>query len=111
MRLLAATIAATTVAPAQFATASADEPGRGERRVDFHLSAHRIRALERGLRSAHFVSLESPGPSGCADCFEYSLFYRGHSLELDESQTPPRLDAVIAQLEAIISAHLKPSGV
>ncbi len=97
-----------TVAPGKFATAEVSQPGSDSRRhVDFRLSGRRIRSLERGLRRAHFASLESPGPSGCADCFEYSFFYRDHTLELDESQMPPRLSAVVAQLEAIISAHLR----
>jgi hypothetical protein len=96
------------VAPAQFATAESSGPGAGKRRVDFHLGSRRIRALERGLRRAHFSSLESPGASGCADCFEYSIFYRGHNLALDESQMPKALGRVIEQIEAIISAHTDP---
>jgi hypothetical protein len=97
-----------TVAPAQFATAAVSQPGGGDRRaVDFRLGVRRIRALESGLRRAHFTSRESPGPSGCADCFEYSFFYLGHTLDLDESQMPPRLGDVVAQLEAIIGAHLR----
>jgi hypothetical protein len=96
------------VAPAQFATAASSGTRAGERHVDFHLGSRRIRALERGLRRAHFASLESPGASGCADCFEYSLFYRGHLLEFDESQMPRGLRGVVAQIEAIISAHTIP---
>ncbi len=96
------------VAPAQFATAASGATGAGDRKVDFHLGSRRIRALERGLRRAHFTSLESPGASGCADCFEYLFLYRAHYLEFDESQMPKGLRGVVAQIEAIISAHTSP---
>jgi hypothetical protein len=98
------------VAPAQFATAESSGTRAGRRRVDFHLGSRRIRALERGLRRAHFTSLESPGPSNCADCFQYSIFYLGHYLKLDESQLSKSLGGVVAQIEAIISAHTIPSN-
>jgi hypothetical protein len=92
------------VAPAQFAMAESST-GAGKHRAEFRLSSRRIRALERGLRRAHFTSLENPGESGCADCFEYDFFYLGHYLELDDSQLSPKLRAVVTQIEAIISAH------
>ncbi len=96
------------VAPGQFAMVETTETDGDKRHTEFRLSGRRIHALERGLRRAHFGSLESPGPSGCADCFEYMLFYRQHSIKLDQSQMPRRLSAVIAQIEAIIDNHLGP---
>jgi hypothetical protein len=96
------------VAPGRSAVAESSGTRAGNRRVQFRISNRRIRALERSLRRAHFGSLENPGPSGCADCFVYSIFYRGHQLELDESQMPRQLGAAVAEIEAIISAHTIP---
>jgi hypothetical protein len=94
------------VAPGQFATADVTGMGGGKRHAEFRLSGRRIRALERGLGRAHFGSLKSPGPSACADCFEYGIFYRQNYVKLDESQIPRRLVAVVAQIEAIIDVHI-----
>ena len=80
----------------------------GENRVEFRIGKRRVLALERALRQAGFASLEDPGPSGCADCFEYEIRYRGHSLEVDESEMPPALEPVIGELEAIVTAHAIP---
>ena len=53
------------------------------------------------------VGFEYDEPAAIA-CFEYSIFYLGHLLEFDESQMPKDLGGVVAQIEAIISAHTIP---
>jgi hypothetical protein len=102
---LASSTSRLLVRPGRHAIAETGSGRAGEHRVEFRIGKRRVLALERGLRQAGFGSIESPGPSGCADCFEYDFFYLGHYLELDDSQMPPRLGAVVAQIEAIISAH------
>ena len=90
------------------ALAVASAPQGGERRVGFRIGKRRVLSLERGLRKADFGSIESPGPSGCADCFAYEIRYRGHSVSLDESQMPARLGKVVAELESVVTAHAIP---
>jgi hypothetical protein len=85
---------------------AATSGGRGEKsRVEFTISRRQVLALERGLRQAGFFAIGDPGPSGCADCFEYEIRYRGHSLAIDESQMPSRLEPVIGELESVVTAH------
>jgi hypothetical protein len=73
-------------------------------RARFHLGGRRIRSLQRGLDRADLDSI-SPESGGCADCFVYSLTYEGSSVELEDTEVPPALEAVIGQIEAIITAH------
>ena len=96
------------VRPGRHAVAATGGSRAGENRVEFRIGKRRVLALERALRQAGFASLEDPGPSGCADCFEYEIRYRGHSLEVDESEMPPALEPVIGELEAIVTAHAIP---
>ena len=97
-----------TVRPGRHAVAETSGSRAGENRVEFRIGKKRVLALERGLRRAGFASIADPGESGCADCFEYEIRYRGHSLAFDESQTPARLEAVIGELESVVTAHAIP---
>lgn len=99
------------VTPGRHAVAETSGSRAGERRVEFRIGKGRVLALERSLRRAGFGSIESPGESGCADCFEYVIRYRGHRLEIDESQLPARLGEVVAELESVVSAHAIPPNV
>jgi hypothetical protein len=94
------------VRPGRHAVAESSGSRAGERRVPFRIGPRTVEALERGLRNAHFGSLESPGPSNCADCFEYAIAYRGHRVSFDESQIPTAIGGVLAKLQSIVSAHL-----
>jgi hypothetical protein len=93
------------VRPGRHAVAATSSGQAEERRAEFRIGKGRVLALERGLRRAGFATIEDPGESGCADCFEYDIRYRGHRLEIDESQLPARLGAVVAELESVVSAH------
>lgn len=96
------------VRPGRHAVAETSGSRAGELRVEFRIGKRRVLALERGLRRAGFAALEDPGASGCADCFEYEIRYRGHSLAIDESQLPSSLEPVIGELESIVTAHAIP---
>jgi len=96
------------VRPGRQAIAAASGGRGGESRVEFTISRRKVLALERGLRRAGFFSIEDPGPSGCADCFEYEIRYRGHSVEVDEAEMPARLEPLIGELEAVVTAHAIP---
>ncbi len=96
------------VRPGRHAVAATSGSRAGERRVEFRIGRRQVLALQRGLRQAGFASIEDPGESGCADCFEYEIRYRGHRLSIDESEMPSRLEPVIGELEAIVTAHAIP---
>jgi len=96
------------VRPGRHAVAATGGSRAGENRVDFRIGKRRVLALEQGLREAGFASIEDPGRSGCADCFEYEIRYRGHSLAIDESGMPSRLEPVFAELESVVTAHAIP---
>jgi hypothetical protein len=105
---IAASTSGLVVRPGRHAVAESSGSRAGERRVAFRIGPRTVEALERGLRNAHFGSLNSPGPSGCADCFEYAIAYRGHRVTFDESQIPTAIGGVLAKLESIVSAHTIP---
>jgi hypothetical protein len=96
------------VRPGRHAVAETSGSRAGERRVEFLIGKRRVLALERGLRQAGFASIGDPGESGCADCFEYEIRYRGQSLSVDEAEMPSRLEPVIGELESIVTAHAIP---
>ena len=96
------------VRPGRHAVAATSGSRAGENRVEFRIAKRRVLALARGLRQADFTSIADPGESGCADCFEYEIRYNGHRLAIDESQLPARLEPVIGELEAIVTAHAIP---
>ena len=96
------------VRPGRHAVAATSGGRGGEDQVAFTIGRGRVLELERGLRRAGFFSIEDPGPSGCADCFEYEIRYRGHSLGVDEAEMPARLEPVIGELEALVTAHAIP---
>ncbi|HYC80708.1 MAG TPA: hypothetical protein VEB65_02910 [Solirubrobacterales bacterium] len=96
------------VRPGRHAVAATSGSRAGANRVEFRIAKRRVLGLERALRQAGFASIADPGESGCADCFEYEIRYRGHTLAIDESQLPARLEPVIGELESIVSAHAIP---
>jgi len=55
-------------------------------------------------------SLPKLAPSGCADCFEYTIDYAGVRYAADESNLPDRLRPVITSLNDLIAAHGKDAG-
>ena len=66
------------------------------------LSVKGMRRLRRDLRAAHLERrLPAPGPSGCADCFEYTIAYGGHRVSVSEDRVPKRMRPAIARLSRL----------
>jgi hypothetical protein len=104
---LAASRQSLRVSPGGYATAESSGTRAGAGEAMFRLGGRRIRSLQRGLRRADIGSIpERQG--GCADCYLYSITYEGTSLELEETEVPPRLGRVFDQLDAVITAHTVP---
>ena len=88
------------------ATATTSGSSQGLQRSEFPLPVRRVLSLRRSLERADLDSIPGPGPGGCADCFAYNLRYQGHHIEREEIDVPPRLRAVLDQIDAIIAAHI-----
>jgi hypothetical protein len=95
-----------TIGPDRRAKAVMAGTPAGVRTVRFHVSRKKVATLRRGLRRAHFSVLESSGPGNCADCFLYTIQYRGHGVTIDESQLPDRLRDIVTKLETIVFTHV-----
>ncbi len=69
----------------------------------WRLHATTLRRLRRLLADAHFDRVD-PEPSHCADCFVYSVRYRGRRVSYDDSQrdqVPRSVRAAVAELARI----------
>ena len=108
---IAASTSTLIVRPGRHAVAATSGTRAGENRVEFRIGKRRVQALQRGLRRAGFFAIEDPGESGCADCFEYEIRYRGHSVSVDQAEMPARLGPVVSELESIVTAHAIPPNV
>jgi hypothetical protein len=95
-----------TIRPGRHAVATMAVTAVGSRTVHFRVSSKKVAALRRGLRRAHFSSLESSFPGNCADCFLYTIEYRGNEVTIDESSMPARLRDVVTKLETMIFVHV-----
>jgi hypothetical protein len=95
-----------TIRPGRHAEASMAGTSAGKRTVRFRVSRKKVATLRRGLRRAHFFGLESSLPGNCADCFLYTIEYRGHEVTIDESSLPAKLRDVVTKLETIVFVHV-----
>ncbi|WP_354700311.1 hypothetical protein DSM112329_00579 [Paraconexibacter sp. AEG42_29] len=75
------------------------ERGRATRRHT--LKAATLTALRKTLDAAE-LGEKLPGPQGgCADCFVYSITYKGRRVTFDEAAVPGRLKKPLAELSRI----------
>jgi hypothetical protein len=90
------------------------EPGRrailearGET-TRFRVAPKEIRSLRSGLEKANWKTIAKPasGSATCADCYQYSIEYRGLTVSFDEAIQTRRFDPAIDRLEALIDSHL-----
>jgi hypothetical protein len=77
-------------------------PSRGKA-TRFMLSPRALARLTAVLDAAKIGSLPSRPPTGCADCLEYRLSYRGMTYSADQSDEPPRLRATISAIARLIT--------
>jgi len=67
------------------------------------LSKAAIRKLRGDLEAAGFDRPPPKGPpSGCADCFIYSITYDGHRVQLSEDRVPDRMRPAIDRISRLI---------
>ena len=76
---------------------------RGAAARHTRLSKAAMRKLRRALEAARLDQPPPQGPpSGCADCFVYSIAYGGHRVELSEDRVPDRMRPAINRLSRLI---------
>jgi hypothetical protein len=74
---------------------------RGEPSVRGKLRPATFRRLRTALDAAHLERRLPPSQNGCADCFVYSIGYRGHHAAFDDATFPARMRAAVTQLRRI----------
>ncbi len=106
---LKASVETLVVRPGLRAYATAPKGDR-EASKRFRMDALRAEELRKELAKARFTHLRStanPGnPGACADCYVYSITYRGHTVLFFDSQVPHGLDEVVDGLEEEVIEHL-----
>lgn len=75
--------------------------GRGSASRRHTVTASTLRALRKILDAAHVERPLPRTPSGCADCFNYSIGYGGHRASFDEVSVPPRMAKAVRELQRI----------
>jgi hypothetical protein len=74
---------------------------------DFVLGDAELRALTAELDAADLEAFEEPTePSGCADCFLYTVTYGGATISYDDTATPSdEIIALVGHLDELASEH------
>jgi hypothetical protein len=75
--------------------------GRGSSRpLPAQLGAQQVRRLRQALDAAHLDTLHRHYPApGAADTFQYSVTYKGHTVDADETKVPHRLSRALQLLQ------------
>jgi hypothetical protein len=90
----------------QDGSAKVEVKGPGRIRADFLLTDAELAELRELLADA---TLETPPPSGCNDCYGYSIEYMGPPAIFDETSFPPGAEPLIEFLSALVERET-PTG-
>jgi hypothetical protein len=74
--------------------------------VAFRLGVEQTKKLRAAAETARIGEIAPSDPGNCADCFVYSVTYRGKSASVPEVDVPRRMQPLIDRAEALIDAHL-----
>ncbi len=85
---------------------------RGGKKVTKELGSDELDKLQGIVGSSKYITMESPKPSGCADCFIYALSIQGSgekfNVQLDDISLPDSgMEPLITYLRALIDNALK----
>jgi hypothetical protein len=95
-----------TIRPGQNATVVALDPGGRRRSTQFRVSARKVKQLRAAAEAARIGELQPSEPGSCADCFVYTVVYRGETASLAQVDVPVRMRGLVSRAEALIAAHL-----
>jgi hypothetical protein len=94
-----------TVRPGRNATMTVRRRNGGES-VAYRLGVKQVKKLRAAAETARISELPASEPGSCADCYVYSVTYRGESASVAEVDVPRRMQPLIDRAEALIAAHL-----
>ena len=80
--------------------------GVGTSSTTVKLSDRKLKQFRAAISQPRFAAYESPFPGNCADCFIYTVAYRGEKVSVEEVDVPTRMRPLIDRAEALIAAHL-----
>jgi hypothetical protein len=95
-----------TIRPGRHATLTAVDPHGQRRSVQFRVAAKKVKQLRAAAETAHVGTAEPSEPGNCADCFIYTVAYRGETASVAEIDVPVRMRGLISRMETLIAAHL-----
>jgi hypothetical protein len=93
------------IEPDGTATLSYGEPSNSER--SFELTPTELDRINSLLDAADLDSMPTdPQPTGCADCFEYTVEYGGRTITYDDASPPPAsVGELVTGLGDLASTH------
>jgi hypothetical protein len=94
------------IRPGRRATVTALDAHGRRRSVEFSITAKKVEQLRAAAETARIGDVAPSPPSGCADCFVYSVTYRGETASVAEVDVPARMRGLVSRAEALIAAHL-----
>jgi hypothetical protein len=75
---------------------------RGDAAKHTRLSRAAMQKLRRELDDAQIDHPPADSPPSCADCFVYTITYKGHRVQLTEDGIPERMQPAIQRLSRLI---------
>jgi hypothetical protein len=87
---------------AETATRSFDENSE----VGFTISVLKAKQLRAGLSQPRFRAFDTTLPGNCADCYLYTIGFRGHEISFPQSEIPGFIRKTVARFEALYESHL-----
>jgi hypothetical protein len=97
---------ALKIKPGRRATVTALDAHGRRRSVEFEVAVKKVKQLRAAAETARIGEIAPPQPSTCADCFVYTVAYRGETVSIEEVDVPARMRPLIDRAEALIAAHL-----
>ena len=93
------------IEPDGSATVTIGEPMNTDR--SFNLSASELADVQALLDAADLDAMPvEPQPTGCADCFVYTVEYGGRSITYDDATEPePSVGELVTGLDEIVTTH------
>jgi hypothetical protein len=79
--------------------------GRKQRTKTSRLTSAERARLSRLVREADLAHVKVDGRSECCDQFEYSLSYRGRTLQWSDAHRPKPLEKLVAELNGLVAKY------
>ena len=91
--------------PGRKAAVTTLDPTGKPRTVRFRLPILKLHQFRNALSQPKFALYESHLPGTCADCYLYSIAYRGHSITFVQTEIPIWIRKTVYRFEALVESH------